>query len=510
MNVSEKHASLWLATSSAPQFPRLGGDMVTDVAIVGGGITGLTTAALLKRAGMRVAVIEAARIGSGVTGHTTAHLTEAVDTRYKTLIENYGINGARLVAQSSRAAIERIGAFVAEEQIDCDFRRVPGYLYTESAQDVSIITQEIEAARTLGVAASMVTETPLPFPVQAAALFENQAQFHALKYLHGLARTIPGAGSHIFEMTRVLHISNTATVRLQTEHGTVTASTVILATHAPTHDFYFLQELLPLVQTRVFPYRSYVLGVRLRQSPLPQGLFWDTAEPYHYTRSYEDEHDPILIVGGADHKTGEDIDTEKPYRQLEAYVRFHFDVDSIPYRWSTQTYESSDGLPLIGKTPLAAAVYVATGYSGNGLTNGTIAAMIISDHILGRHNPWSALYDVGRVKPLTGVQEFIAENVDVARHFIGDRLSPDTTDLSDIAVNEGRIVRIRGELFAVYRDQNGTLHAFSPVCTHARCIVTWNTAEHTWDCPCHGGRFDAMGFVLNSPPVTDLEPKQLP
>lgn len=505
MSHSKALTSFWRTTQQSAKYPQLHQDIAVDVAIVGGGITGLTTALLLLRSGLSVAVIEASNLGSGVTGATTAHLTEVLDTRYKTLISDFEEDAAQLAAASHRSAIERIADLVAEEKIDCDFQRLPGYLYTESAEDISLLEAEVEAARQLGVRATLTTEVPLPFAVKAGIIFPEQAQFHAIKYLNGLAQAVMRSGGQIFEQTRVLDItSDSETCHVYTELKAVKASYVILATHTPIHDLTCLPELA-IFGTKVAPYRSYVLGMRLT-SPMPIGLFWDTAEPYHYTRTYIDAQRKLVIVGGADHKTGKQSDTEEAYQTLEDYVRSHYDVASIDYRWSAQLYEPVDGLPFIGPSPTNSKIYVATGFSGNGLTFGTLAAMVMTDQILGRKNPWTQLYDANRVKPLASAQQFIAHNVDVATHFIADRFKVDAHQLSQVAFDEGKILEIDNQQVAAYRDAEGKMHTLSAVCKHLGCIVEWNNTEKSWDCPCHGGRYSFTGAVLDGPPIESLEP----
>ncbi|MFB2897154.1 FAD-dependent oxidoreductase [Aerosakkonemataceae cyanobacterium BLCC-F50] len=504
MNLPGTSVSVWMDTTETTKFPPLGGNISVDVAIVGGGITGLTAALLLKRAGLTVAVLEAGKIGSGVTGYTTAHITEAADERYKSMISSLGEKDAKLVAQSSRVAIECIAEIVAQEKIDCDFQRVPGYLYTENTQDISEIEQEAEATQKLGIKTSLTTDVPLPISVKAALLFPNQAQFNSLQYLQGLAKSVNGHGSFVFEETPVTKINSNPVNDVYTEHGIVAAKNVILATHTPIHNLSSLPDLY-VMSTKIAPYRSYVIGVSLH-SPAPVGLFWDTDSPYHYTRSYGN----ILIVGGEDHKTGEEVNNQQCYEQLETYVKARYNVKSIDYHWSSQLYEPADGLPYIGKTAANNNIYVATGYSGNGMTFGTIGGMLLSDLILGRENPWTKLYDPNRANLLAGVQRFVTENVGVAKHFIADRFRSDVKELSQVPIGEGKIVDIDGKKYAVYRDERGDLCSLSPVCTHAGCIVNWNNAEKTWDCPCHGGRFSTTGEVLNGPPITDLNQKPLP
>lgn len=501
-------SSLWEATTEQTSFPSLEETLHVDVAVVGGGMTGVTAAVLLKRAGASVALIEAMHIGSGVSGGTTAHLTLSADARYQDLVTDFDATQARMVAESQRAAIERIAQFVAEEGIDCDFQRVPGYLYTESESDVQTIWNEAEIAQQLGIAATQTSEVPLPFPVKAALRFGDQAQFHPLKYLQALARTIPGAGCHLFERTRVLHISDDEPCRIRTERGTVVARNVILATHAPIHDRESTPDLL-LIQSKISAYRSYVLGVRLNE-PVPEGLFWDTDDPYHYLRRARDAAGDLLLVGGADHKTGHKTETEEQYQQLEQYVRERFNVADIAYRWSAQVYEPADGLPYIGRPNLHSHIYISTGYSGNGMTFGTLGGMILADLTLGRVNAWSEVYAVNRLNLLASGAQLVSETLDTAARFVGDRLKSDVSSVPRIPRGEGRIVSAAGDQYAVYRDDAGELHSFSPVCSHAGCIVQWNSAEKTWDCPCHGGRYDAQGFVLEGPPMYDLEPRPLP
>jgi glycine/D-amino acid oxidase-like deaminating enzyme/nitrite reductase/ring-hydroxylating ferredoxin subunit len=499
--------SVWQAIPNQISFPSLVQNITVDVAIVGGGITGLTAALLLKRAGLSVAVIEALTLEGGVTAYTTAHISEVPDIGYETLISDYGESDARLAAEARRQAIEQIARFVEIENIECGFERVPGYYYAESADEIETIEKEAEAARRLGVDATVTYDIPLPFGTGAGILFPNQAQFHAVQYLQALAQAIDGNGSHIFEQTRVVDISGSSPYRVTTQQGTVTAQNVILATHTPIHDIANMQDLY-LLTTKLAPYRSYVLGVRLR-SPAPVGLFWDTMEPYHYTRNFADANGELLIVGGEDHKTGADVDQLERYERLEAYVRERYDVDRVEYRWSAQWYEPIDGLPFIGKSPAHDRLYVATGFSGNGMSFGTIAGMVLSDQILGRDNPWSDLYNPSRVKPLAGIQDFVSNNLDVAKHFVGDRFQSEVQSLDDVPRGEGRLLKVDGEQLAVYRDLDGKLHAVSPVCTHAGCIVNWNNAEQSWDCPCHGGRFSCTGQVLNGPPIRSLQAKPI-
>ena len=489
----EKHESLW-SDVEMPGYPALDGDIRVDVAIVGAGITGLTAARLLVREGKRVAVLEQSKVGSGTTGGTTAHVTQVPDLRYRDLRSKFGRDDLRVVVDSSRAALELIASQVEEDAISCDFARVPAYLYTEQASEVSRLEEEVEAAHEAGMPAALVSEVPLPFPVAGAVRYEDQARFHPLSYLASLARTVHANGGRIYEETRVVDVEAGEPCRVHTERGTVTAESVLFATHTPAG--------FSLLHAELEPMRSYALAARLRGGDPPDGLFFDTADPYNYTR--RQEH--YLIVGGQDHKTGEG-DPEESYRALEEYVRKRWDVESIDYRWSAQFYDPPDGLPMIGRALTSGHVWLATGYSGVGMVFGTLGGMLLSDFALGRENPWAEVYRPSRIKPLAAGPHVAKLNVESAAAFVKDRFTiPKVQDLSEVPVGEGRVVEIGGERAAVYREESGAVHAVSPVCTHALCIVHWNAAEKSWDCPCHGSRFAVDGGVLEGPAVKALAP----
>jgi glycine/D-amino acid oxidase-like deaminating enzyme/nitrite reductase/ring-hydroxylating ferredoxin subunit len=495
----DRGKTLWWDTIEIPGYPPLEGDARVDVAIVGAGITGLTAARLLVKQGKRVAVLEQHQVGAGTTGGTSAHITQVPDRRYRQLLSKFGRDDLRVVVDSSRAALELLAATVEEDGIDCDFARIPAYLYTESPDEVSELEEEVAAAHEAGMPATLVREVPLPFPVVAAVRFEDQARFHPLAYLAALAGTVSRGGGQIYEQTRVLEVEAGEPCQVRTERSTVTADSVLFATHTPAG--------FSLLHAELEPLRSYVLAARLRSGEPPDGLFFDTADPYNYTRRQKD----LLIVGGKDHKTGEDRKPEESYRELEAYVRQRWDVESIDYRWSAQFYEPPDGLPMIGRAVTSKHVYVATGYSGTGLVFGTLGGMLLADFALGRENPWSEVYRPSRIKPLAAGPHIARLNLEVAAAFVKDRITiRKIRDLAEVPLGEGEVVEIGGEKAAVYREASGAVHAVSPVCTHAMCIVHWNSAEKTWDCPCHGGRFSPEGQVLEGPPVANLEPVAVP
>src|SRR5688572_2888345 len=332
--------SLWIATEPGGAWPPLRGDIEIDVAIVGLGITGITAGLILKGAGLKVAVLDAGRVARGVTGHTTAHLTEVVDYPFGKLIGTFGRDGARLALQSTRAAIEHIAATVRRRRLACDFERVPGYSYTETRDGMDALREEMEAAREIGLAVELVKDVPLPFATKGGLRFDDQAQFHVRRYLLPLAARIAGGGSHVFEETQALEVKDGEPCRVITDRGTITARDVLLATHAPLDN--------KTIQTKVAQYRSYVLGLRIA-GPAPEGLFWDDEDPYHYIRSQRTSRGAVVIVGGEDHKVGQEEDTEARYDALLAYVRERLDARSVDYRWSAQTLEPVDGLPYIGR-----------------------------------------------------------------------------------------------------------------------------------------------------------------
>ncbi|MBZ4376551.1 FAD-dependent oxidoreductase [Corallococcus sp. AS-1-6] len=502
MNDERQHKSLWTVTTLPRDFPSLRGDLDVDVAIIGGGVAGLTTAWLLKRAGKKVAVLEMHRVLSGQTGQTTAHLTELLDTPYTTLLKDFGEKGAHLAASSSRAAIEQIASLVETLGIDCGFTRAPGYRYAETDAELRELLQEVSAARQAGLLATFTKEVPLPFPVKGALRVEDQALFHPREYLLALADRIPGDGCHLFENTKVVDIHDGAPCRVVTEDGTVTARAVVEATTTPLNRV--------AMHTKLYPYRTYAVAAPL-DAPLEPGQYYDSRDPYHYIRTQRVDGVSYVIVGGEDHKVGSEEDTASCFAALEAYTRDRFPVKRITHRWSGQVIEPADGLPYIGRNVGSRHVYVATGFSGTGMTFGTLAGMVLSDLILGNENPYAALYDAGRVKPKAGAKDFIQENAEVAFRFVADRLSkPDGRHLSDVAPGEGKILEVDGRKVAVYREEDGTPHAVSPVCTHLGCHVHWNNAERSWDCPCHGGRFSPTGRVLNGPAVKDLPSRKLP
>lgn len=497
----ESNDSLWSTTATLPSFPFLAENIEVDVAIVGGGITGLTAAMLLAESGKKVVVLEARTIGSGVSNRSTVHMTEMVDSWYSQIESSFGKEGARLVASSSRAAIDRVTAFVQSLGIDCGHARKPGYLFTERDEDVAELASEHDAARRAGLTVELLDRAPLPFATKKALFFPDQLQVHIARYLAGLAQAASDRGARIHEWSRVLTVEDGEPCLLHLESGAlVRARQVFCATHAPLNRVF--------LQTKIAAYRSYV--VTYPNVEVPDGLYWDTDEPYHYLSPYSIDGTTYLLVGGEDHKTGTKKKTTEHLDALHAWTKQRLDVHEPSHRWSAQVEEPVDGLPFIGRNSMSEHVFVATGFSGNGTTFGTIAAMIVADIVLGRSNPWSSLYAATRVKPIASATAYAAENIDFPMHLVSDRIVPaEARSLADIGAGEGKTVRVAGERLAVYRDPTGSLHALSSVCTHLGCIVKFNDAEKTWDCPCHGSRFSIDGDIVDGPATRPLARRSL-
>jgi glycine/D-amino acid oxidase-like deaminating enzyme/nitrite reductase/ring-hydroxylating ferredoxin subunit len=497
-----------MSTAEVPNLQPIKTDIRTGVCIIGAGIAGMTTAYLLARAGRAVVVIDDGPIGGGETGRTTAHLTAALDDRYYQIQKLHGQEGARLAAESHLAAITRIESIASLEDIDCDFERLDGYLFLGGDSTRDELERELAAAHRAGLSdVELLERAPLEFWNTGPALrFPRQAQFHPLKYLTGLARAVLRDGGQIFTHTHAEKIEDGEPCRVTTSDGhVITADNIVVATNSPVNDWVILH-------TKQAAYRTFVIGARVPCNSIPRGLYWDTPDPYHYIRLQEVDArldparmDEILIVGGEDHKTGQEDDADVRFKCLEDWTRERFPmVKSIDFRWSGQVMEPVDYLAFIGKNPgTDEHIYVATGDSGNGMTHGTIAGILLTDLIMGRKNPWAKLYDPSR-KKLRATPEFLKENLNVAAQYADWATGGDVGNLEDIAPGSGAVLRRGSKKIAVYRDEQGNIHERSAVCTHLYCIVDWNTAERTWDCPCHGSRFDPYGNVVNGPAITPL------
>lgn len=467
---------------------------VYDCLIVGGGITGLTAALLLQKAGKQTVLADAHSIGFGTTGGTSAHINTFADTNYSEAESAFGAQGAQLFADAINEGLELIKTYVDRYSIDCDYVSKPGYIYAGNEVEVKQLADIYKGAIKVGVPVQYVKYVPTPVPYQQALVFEGQAQFHPLKYLLGLQKAYLEAGGVVLENTPIEQIEQEEGIHLA---GNARAKSVIYATHTPPNINVFNFECAP--------YRSYVIAVKLNIGQYPDALIYDCQEPYHYVRTHTVNGEKLLLIGGADHKTGHE-DPEKCFEDLEKYARKYYNVSSVKYRWSSQYYVPVDGFPYIGKMPLAAdGVYCATGYNGNGMMLGSIAGKILSDLVAGKENKYAEIFKPSRIKPIDGFTEFVKENADVAYHFVADRFSfKDTGSLNILQPGTGALLEVDGKKIAAYRDDDGTIHALNPVCKHAGCIVRWNGSEKTWDCPCHGARYDIDGNVLTGPATHNL------
>jgi glycine/D-amino acid oxidase-like deaminating enzyme/nitrite reductase/ring-hydroxylating ferredoxin subunit len=498
-SITEHNPSLWVATTEPGHFPTLPGDEAADVVVVGAGITGLSTACLLAEQGASVVVVDAGPICAGATGYTTAKITSLHGLTYAGLADRLDGDRARLYGEANEAAIGELERLVTAHEIDCGFERRAHLVYTTDPSSASSVEQEAEVAASLGLPASSTTQTDLPFDVAAAVRFDNQAQFHPRAYCLGLARAIESAGGRVYAHTRARDVDGDTRV-VATDHGEVRGDAVVVATHLPINEMgaYF---------ARTVPWRSYALAVMV-EGDRPREMYISADSPTRSLRT-AGEH---LIVGGEGHKVGEAHDTAEHYRNLEQWAREHFGVTDVAHRWSAQDWSSADGLPYIGR--MAGhddGVYVATAFKKWGITHGTVAAMLIRDLIAGRDNPWLDVYDATRVAPKQSLRGVISENVSALKRLVsGRRAAGDDATVDALSPGEAAVVLVDGDPIAAYRDDEGKVHAVAAVCTHLGCHVTFNPAERSWDCPCHGSRFTTDGAVLEGPAVDDLTPRQLP
>jgi glycine/D-amino acid oxidase-like deaminating enzyme/nitrite reductase/ring-hydroxylating ferredoxin subunit len=509
---SGETTSVWMAT--APEIESDGPlteDTSADVCIVGAGIAGMTTAYLLTREGKRVVVLDDGPIGGSMTGRTTAHLVNALDDRYYELERLHGERGARLAAESHSAAIDRIEAIISEEGIDCEFERLDGYLFAPPDESKEQLEDELKATHRAGLTdTELVERAPIKdYDTGKALRFPRQAQFHPLLYLKGLARAIRERGGRIHTGTHANEIDGGKSARVVSSDGRiVTTFAVVVATNTPVNDRF-------AIHTKQAPYITYVIGARVPKGSVTKALYWDTPDPYHYVRlesinainreTGENAEYDLLIVGGEDHKTGQADDANKRFGYLQRWTRTRFPmIEEIEFQWSGQVMEPVDSLAFIGRNPMDDDnVYIATGDSGNGMTHGTIAGILLTDLIMGRENEWETLYDPTR-KTLKALPEFMSENLNVAAQYT-DLVTPGDVDSADeIKPGGGAIIRDGLKKIAAYRDDSGALHQRSAICPHLGCVVDWNSKEKTWDCPCHGSRYDAQGKVFQGPANGDL------
>lgn len=501
MNVEDENSrSLWM-DAATPRFPPLSEDAEADVLVIGGGIMGLSSAYELARAGRRVLVVDRGRMGRGMTARTTAHLAFEIDDYFHELISGHGEEAARLWYDSQSAAVDRIEAVCREERIDCDFARVDGFLVPAEAKDVDYLHKELDAARKAGFHDAEWREADAaPGLATPAIRFPRQGRFHPLKYLDGLMAAIQRFGGRLHDATDVTDLEETGgwVTATCSDGAVIRARQAIVATNAPFH-------LRVPIHTKQAPYRTYVVAAPVPKGAVPDILLWDTVEPgYHYVRIQPGEAEDMLIVGGGDHKSGAENDGAERVRRLERWMRERYPMAGpLACSWSGQVYEPADYVGFIGRSPEHQEVYVATGDSGQGITTGVVAGLLLRDLLNGRDTPWARLYAPSR-QMHRGLGEYLKENVEAAKHWLELVASREVASADEIAPGEGALIRRDGKPVAAFRDDAGDLHLHSAVCTHAGCVVHWNSFERCWDCPCHGSQFSAEGEVLNGPAVKPL------
>lgn len=491
------HAAYWNATAPGGRFPGLDRDLEVDVAVVGGGIVGVTTARFLADAGLEVALVEARRIGEEVTGKSTAKITSQHNITYKVIRSKFGEEGAATYAEANEAGLARIVELAERHSIECNIERKPAYTFTQDAAHVGEIEEEAELARRLGLPASLTRETGLPFEVKAAMRWDNQAQFHPVRYVKGLAGTLEKDGVRVFEDSRVVDWSGDY---VATDRARVKARHVVMATH------------LPLGQTGLFyaenfPHMHPVIVGRADAGRVPDGMYINVENPRYSLRGHrEADGAQWMIFAGTSFKHGHVDEERANFAEIERFARQHFGVEA-EYRWTNEDYKPMDHAPFVGwSSGSAGAVLVATGFNAWGITNGTAAAMILSDIVTDRDNPWADFFDARRIKPVAGGKEFVKGQAEVAGHLVGGYLASKPKSFDELGNGEGAVLKIDGHNVAGYRDEAGRLHAVSAVCTHMGCLVGWNETDRSWDCPCHGSRFEPDGTIIHGPAVKPLAP----
>jgi glycine/D-amino acid oxidase-like deaminating enzyme/nitrite reductase/ring-hydroxylating ferredoxin subunit len=497
MSSFEQSRTYWNETAAVPSFPRLSGDIEVDVAIIGGGIVGISTARMLKDKGLRVAVVEARRVGQQVTGKSTAKMTSQ-HNNYRTLEQKFGEDRARLYAEAQETGIRRISELAAQYGIQADIEPMPAFIYTNDESYVSQLEEEAEVSKRLGLPASLVRgDIGLPYEVLTALRYDNQAQFHPVRYVAGLAATIPGEGSHVFEGSRAVDWEPT---RVTTDGGSVRARHVVMATHLPLGQ-------VGLYYSMAYPHADPVVAAPIRR--VPPGMYKNAEQPGHSIRTHRADNGQVYgIAAGTHFKPGHPDDEQKYMREIETWLVETFDAGPVEYRWINEDYSPMDGAPFIGWSSNAGDAYlVATGFDAWGISNGTVAGMIIADLVTGAENPWLPVFDASRVKPVAGAKDFIKENAEVAAHLVGGYLSRKPKSYDELEPGHAAIMKVDGDNVAAFKDEQGKVHAVSAVCTHMGCLVGWNATDRTWDCPCHGSRFELSGEVIHGPATQPLRSK---
>lgn len=493
-----ENKSLWQDVQ-VPSSISLHPDIHYDVIIAGAGITGITLGYLLQKSGKNCLIIEAQNIGFGTTGGTTAHINTFYDAQFDQVMDSLGEDKAKLLSQTGPEVIRQIKTIIEELQIDCEFDDRDSYVFSLDKDQTEKLDSMFEATKKVGIPTDRVSENPFPIPFDSIIKIEGQAQFHPIKYIKAVSEEFVKLGGSILQNEKVTEISEDDNIiDVHTSLSKYKASDFIWATH-----------VVPNINRMNFlaaPYRSYVLAFTLKSGNYPQAQGQDMCEPYHYYRTQQIGGKQFIIAGGEDHKTGHEENPEERFAKLESYVRQYFNIDEITNSWSSQFYTPVDGLAFIGKEPGNDHIYWATGYDGNGMTFGTLSAMIISDMILRKENKYENLFSPSRFNVAASLKDTLQENADAVFHLIKDKFTAEKINsLSEINIDEGKTISLEGKTMSVYRDLTGQLHAVSSACTHMGGNIGWNDTEKSWDCPCHGARFDIDGRLLNGPAIKNLD-----
>ncbi|HET9458359.1 MAG TPA: FAD-dependent oxidoreductase [Sphingomicrobium sp.] len=498
MTIETRTQTYWEEEVETAKFPSLEEELSVDVAIIGGGIVGVSTARALKDRGLSVALIEARRVGRGVSGRATAKVTSQHGLRYTTIRDKFGEEEARLYAEAQEAGLRAIGEMVERFGLDADFERKPAFVYTREEKSVDALEKEVELAKQLGLPASLTRDTGLPYDVLGAMRWDNQAQFHPVKYVAGLAATIPGKGCHVFENSRV---TDWEPGRVKTARGGVKARHVMMATN------------LPLGMTGGYFATNFPMAEPMIAAPLRtdlRGFYINAEQPGHSIRTHRRGGQLYAVCAGPHSRPGHNDEMEKNFADLEHWLTSNFDAGPVESRWVNEDYSPMDGAPFVGwsSSDEKDRYLVATGFGAWGFTNGAAAAMLVADLVEGKENPWAKLFDATRIKPVAGAKTFAKENAKTAADLVGGHFSSMPKSVEEVAPGQAAVLNVDGDDIAVFRDEQGEVKAVSAVCTHMGCILGWNAIDRTWDCPCHGSRFSLAGDVIAGPAVSPLDRKQ--
>lgn len=491
-----ENTGYWNAITQEVDFPQHSGELNVDVAIIGGGIVGITAARLLKDKGLTVAVIEAGKVGRQVSGKSTAKVTSQHGLLYHQLVNKFSMDEAGVYANAQEAGLAEIRRLAATHSIDCDLESCSAYAYTLDPDKAELIQKEVEIVTNLGLPAQQVQTTSLPFAVEAAICYENQAQFNPVSYIAGLAGTLPGTGSHVFENTRAISYESK---RVNTALGRVNASQVIMATHLPSG-------LTGAYYSRAFPTAKPLIAAKINR--IPEGMYIRTEEPGYSIRTHShSDGDRYAIAVGSGFKPGDTEAERKSFQALESWLTSHFQAETISYRWTNEDYHSMDSVPYVGRSSSFGGDYlIATGFAGWGFTNATAAAIMLTDILTDTSNPWLDLFDAKRFKLLAGGGKLLKESAGVVSDLVSEHLKHHSSNPENLPTGKAAIMDIEGKKVAVYKDEQHQLHMVSATCTHLGCIVGWNETEKTWDCSCHGSRFALDGSIIHGPAEEPLDP----